>query len=108
MLSRLAFKSLATAFALASLASSAHAESLERGFDMDVFTRYQKQEKQQAEDGFVLENLRDQRGRTTGKFSLGGKGNEEDPFYNFGATQNIRAQREDEMGSGILNLRVSF
>lgn len=108
MLSRLALKCLATAVVLEGLASLAHAESIERGFDMDVFTRYQQQEKQQSEDGFVLENVRDQRGRVAGKFALGGKGREEDPFYDFGATQNIRASRQDEMGSGILNLRVSF
>jgi hypothetical protein len=96
------------AFALAMPTVAAMAESIERGFDMDAFTRFEYQEKQRQDDGFVLEKVRDRRGNVAGKFSLGGNGREEDPFYNFGATQNIRAARESDMGAGIFNLRVSF
>jgi len=102
------FRVVALAAALASLAGAAQAESIERGFDMDVFTRYETQKKKSEEDGLVLEHIRDGRGNVAGKFTLGGNGREQDPFYDFGATQNIRAARENEMGGGILNLRVSF
>ena len=105
---RRACRGLVIAAAFAILAGPARAESIERGFDLDVFTRYENQKKQAEEDGLVLNSIRDRRGNVAGKFTLGGNGREQDPFYDFGATQNIRAARESDMGSGIFNLRVSF
>lgn len=108
MRERVKLKVVVAACALFAAVSGARAESIERSFDFGSFSNYEYKEKQRADDGLVLENIRDQRGKVAGKLSLGGKGREEDPFYNFGATQNIRAARENEMGGGILNLRVSF
>lgn len=97
--------------ALAALAApeAAQADGLEPGFDFESLKlRFEREDAQRRADGMVLQQVRDPKGNVKGRLSFGGSGRAEDPYEGTAAAVNFRGRNEEELGSGLLNLRLSF
>ncbi len=85
------------------------ADSLQRSFfDFDAAKlKYDQQQKQQLQQGYVLENLKGNDGtRTT--LSLGGRVAVDDPYQQFGAQTNFRGRTVQEIEGPKIKFSISF
>lgn len=91
-------------------AMPAAAEGLDRSaFDFESLKqRFERQDAQARADGLVLERLRNEDGASSGRLSLGGDVTAVDPYEGTAGAVNFRGRSEEELGSSIINLKVSF
>jgi hypothetical protein len=92
------------------LAPPASADSLDRSaFDFESLKQhFERQDAERRADGLVLERLRNQQGQAHGRLSLGGDVTHRDPYEGTAGAVNFRGRTNEELGSSIINLRVSF
>ena len=87
---------------------AAQADSLQKSFDFNALKqKYDQQQKQQLEQGYVLENLKGADGNRT-TFSLGGRVAVDDPYQQFGAQTNFRGRTVQEIDGPKVKLSISF
>jgi len=101
---------LAAAGAWLLLATPALAEGLDRSaFDFESLKqRFERQDAEERADGLVLERLRNERGVSHGRLSLGGDVTHPDPYEGTAGAVNFRGRSEEELSRSIINLKVSF
>lgn len=101
---------VAGALMLAALPEPVRADTAEPTFfDFNALKeRYEREERQRQEDGFVLQELADKKGKKAGRLSFGSATEVEDPYQQFGARTNFRGRTSDEISPPGLNLKLSF
>ncbi len=106
---------LATVFAsalMAVFAGDAVADTVEQQFN-DFFARqteFEARDKKAREEGYVLQQLYDPQGDSSGTLSLGG-GPDPEPQFGFNRRHNFTGtnfNEEPPAPRGILNLRLKF
>jgi len=87
----------------------AQADSIDKQFD-DFLRQQEKfntQDREKREEGYVLQRFYDPAGDRTGQLSLGG-GPDPDPVYGAPTSFNFQGRQYDQNEGGILNLRLKF
>jgi hypothetical protein len=70
--------------------------------------RYEQEERQRQQEGYVLQELNGNQGKKGGRLTIGGTSDVEDPYQQFGAKTNFRGSTSDEINPPGLSLRLSF